>query len=91
MDSINRDRAIDILRDAYDDVRRHYYDPKYCGLDIDARYHEDDAKIRNANTLGQAFGIVAAYLDGLKDSHTFFDPPSRPDDRAAPISAQIEN
>jgi C-terminal processing protease CtpA/Prc len=78
MDSINRGRAIEILRDAYDNVKRHYYDPKYHGLDIDARYHEYDTKIRNANSLGQAFGIVAAYLDGLKDSHTFFDPPSRP-------------
>lgn len=78
MDSINRERAIDILRDAYENVKKHYYDPKYHGLDIDARYHEYDGKIRNANSLGQAFGIVAAYLDGLKDSHTFFDPPPRP-------------
>lgn len=78
MDSINRERAIDILRDAYENVKKHYYDPKYHGLDIDARYHEYDGKIRNANSLGQAFGIVAAYLDALKDSHTFFDPPPRP-------------
>jgi C-terminal processing protease CtpA/Prc len=78
MDSINRDRAIDILRDAHENVKKHYYDPKYHGLNIEARYHEYDAKIRNANNLGQAFGIVAAYLDGLKDSHTFFDPPPRP-------------
>ena len=78
MDAINRDRAIGILRDAYDNVKKHYYDAKYHGLDIDARYHEYDGKIRSANSLGQAFGIVAGYLDGLKDSHTFFDPPSRP-------------
>lgn len=78
MDAINRDRASDILRDAYENVKKHYYDTKYHGLDIEARYHEYDGKIRSANSLGQAFGIVAGYLDGLKDSHTFFDPPSRP-------------
>lgn len=77
MDSINRDYAIGILRDAHENVKKHYYDTKYHGLDIDARYHEYDAKIRNANTLGQAFGVVAAFLDGLNDTHTFFIPPAR--------------
>jgi hypothetical protein len=54
MDSISRDRATGILRDAYENVKKHYYDPKYHGLDLEARYHEYDAKIRNAPTLSQA-------------------------------------
>lgn len=29
-------------------------------------------------SLGQGFSVVAAFLDGLNDSHTFFEPPSRP-------------
>jgi C-terminal processing protease CtpA/Prc len=78
MDSINLDRSRGILRDAYENVKKHYYDPKFHGLDIDARYHEFDAKIQNASSLSQAFGLVAGYLDGLNDSHTFFRPPSRP-------------
>jgi C-terminal processing protease CtpA/Prc len=78
LDSINRDRATVILRDAYENVKKHYYDPKYHGLDLDGRYHEYDAKIRNAPNLSQAFAIVAAFLDGLNDTHTFFSPPSRP-------------
>jgi C-terminal processing protease CtpA/Prc len=78
LDSINRDRATVILHDAYENVKKHYYDPKYHGLDLDGRYHEYDAKIRNAPNLSQAFAIVAAFLDGLNDTHTFFSPPSRP-------------
>jgi C-terminal processing protease CtpA/Prc len=78
IDSINQDRARAMLRDAYDNVKKHYYDPKFHGLDIDARYHQFDEKIRNAGSLNQAFGVIAGFLDGLNDSHTFFNPPSRP-------------
>jgi C-terminal processing protease CtpA/Prc len=78
MDSINLDRSRGILRDAYENVKKHYYDPKYHGLNIDARYHEYDAKIQNASSLSDAFAVVAGYLDALNDSHTFFEPPSRP-------------
>ena len=78
MDSMNQERARAILRDAYDDVKKHYYDPKFHGLDIDARYHQFDEKIRNAGSLSQSFGVIAGFLDGLNDSHTFFTPPSRP-------------
>lgn len=78
MDSINLDRSRGMLRDAYDDLKKHYYDPKYHGLDIDARFHEYDEKIKKASSLSQALGVVAAFLEGLNDSHTFFEPPSRP-------------
>jgi C-terminal processing protease CtpA/Prc len=78
MDSMNLDRSRGILRDAYDNLKKHYYDPKFHGLDIEARYHDFDAKIQNAASLSQAFGLVAGFFDGLNDSHTFFEPPSRP-------------
>jgi C-terminal processing protease CtpA/Prc len=78
MDSLNRDRARSILHDAYDNVKKHYYDPKYHGLDLDARYHQFDQKIVDASSLSQSFGVIAGFLDGLNDSHTFFNPPSRP-------------
>ena len=78
MDLINKERALGMLRDAYENVKEHYYDPKYHGLDLDARYHEYEEKVRNAPDLSQAFRQVAAFLDGLNDSHTFFEPPARP-------------
>jgi len=77
-DSFKIDRSRGILRDAYDAVKKHYYDPKFHGLDWEARYHEYDEKIRNAGSLGRAFGMVAGFLDGLNDSHTFFRAPKRP-------------
>jgi len=78
MDSFNRDRARSNLHDAHDNVKKHYYDPKFHGLDLDARFHPDDEKIADASSISQAFGVIAAFLDGLNDSHTFFTPPSRP-------------
>src|SRR5580658_5234587 len=78
MDSFNRDRARAILHDAYDNVKKHYYDPKFHGLDLDARFHQYDEKIGDASSISQSFGAIAAFLDGLNDSHTFFTPPSRP-------------
>ena len=78
MDNYNRDRARAILHDAYDNVKKHYYDPKFHGLDIDARFHQYDQKIVDATSLSQSFGVIAAFLDGLNDSHTFFSPPARP-------------
>jgi len=66
-----------ILRDAHDEVKKHYYDPKNHGLDWDARYHEYDARISNVHSLGEGFRVVAAFLSGLKDSHVFFVPPDR--------------
>lgn len=78
MDRISQDRAEGILRDAYDNVKKHYYDPKIHGIDWDARYHEFSERIKNAGSLSQGFGVVAAFLDGLNDSHTYFRPPSRP-------------
>jgi C-terminal processing protease CtpA/Prc len=77
MDNFNRDRARAMLRDAYDDVKKHYYDTKYHGLNIDARFHEYDQKIGDASSLSQSFGDIAGFLDGLNDSHTFFTPPRR--------------
>jgi C-terminal processing protease CtpA/Prc len=78
MDNYNRDRARAILHDAYDNVKKHYYDTKFHNLDLDARFHQFDQKIVDATSLSQSFGVIAAFLDGLNDSHTFFTPPARP-------------
>jgi hypothetical protein len=73
---LQHDRAI--LRDAYDNVKKRYYDPKFHGLDIDARYHDSDEEIKKAKSNAEAFSIIADFFDGLNDSHAFFSPPQRP-------------
>ena len=78
INSFNAERVKIMLRQAHDDLRKNYYDKSIRGLDWDARYQEFDGKIRQAGSLGQGFTIVAAFLDVLNDSHTFFAPPPRP-------------
>jgi carboxyl-terminal processing protease len=66
-----------MLQDARDEVKKHYFDPKLNGLDWDARYKEYAAMLPKTHNLGDAFGVVAAFLGELKDSHVFFIPPDR--------------
>ena len=66
-----------MLQDARDEVRKHYYDAKFNGLDWDARYKEYAAMLPKAHNLGEGFRVIAAFLDGLKDSHVYFIPPER--------------
>ena len=47
------------------------------GVDLDARFREYDQKLRAVPTMNVALTVVAAFLDGLKDSHTYFQPPAR--------------
>jgi C-terminal processing protease CtpA/Prc len=78
MDSLNLFRAQGMLRDAYQNVKKYYYDPKYHGVDIDALYRDYNSRMENAASLSQAFSLIASYLDALHDTHTFFSPPARP-------------
>lgn len=60
------------------DVKKHYYDPKLHGIDWDANVKAYSQKIDNAASLNRGLSEVAAALDALSDSHTFFVPPPRP-------------
>ena len=75
--SLQLGRAEDMLASVYAGVKKNYYDPKYHGLDVDARYKEFLERLKHAPTLGEAFRTIAAFLSGLNDSHTFFIPPRR--------------
>jgi carboxyl-terminal processing protease len=78
MSGSDREHVRGMLRDAYENVKKNYYDPTIHGLDWDARYREYQEKIKNTNSLNQSMTIVAGFLDALKDSHTSFIPPPRP-------------
>lgn len=60
-----------------EDLQRHYYDPAFHGMDVDARFKAADEKITEAKSLGQIFGTIGQVLADLDDSHTFFLPPGR--------------
>lgn len=76
--NLDRGRAESMLQTVRDDVKKHYYDPSYHGIDLDARYTEYLDRIKQAKSLDAAFTTIAAYVDLLHDSHTYFIPPSRP-------------
>lgn len=77
MEDGQRELAADMLQDVHKDVKNDYYDPRFHGVDIDARFRQAAELIKKASSFNQAMGAVAWYLEPLNDSHTFFVPPSR--------------
>jgi C-terminal processing protease CtpA/Prc len=75
--SLERERAVNMLQDLHDALKKNYYDPAFHGQDMDARYNTYQERIKKSETLGDAFRTIAAYLSALDDSHTFFLPPNR--------------
>jgi carboxyl-terminal processing protease len=73
--ALDRDRAEGMLQVVANDVRKHYYDPKLHGLDWDVKVADAKAKIEKATSMNMALSHIAAMLDTLNDSHTFFLPP----------------
>jgi len=78
-DRIERERALTMLGNVKEQLKKHYYDPTIRGMDVDARFKAAEEKIKQSSSLGQAFGIIAQVLLDLDDSHTKFYPPSRPE------------
>ncbi len=77
LDRLDRGRAMDMLKTVKNAIKKDYYDPQFKGIDIDARFKVAEEKLKTAETLGQAFGIIAQAVMDLNDSHTRFYPPSR--------------
>jgi C-terminal processing protease CtpA/Prc len=65
----------DVLRNVKQALKANYYDSNFHGMDVEARFDAADAKMKNAESLGQLVGIVAQVLLDLNDSHTSFVPP----------------
>lgn len=75
MSSLERGRALDMLQTISNEVRKHYYDPKFHGVDFDSKIADAKKKIQSAPSFNMAMSHIAAALDTLNDSHTFFLPP----------------
>ncbi|MGI9106715.1 MAG: S41 family peptidase [Pyrinomonadaceae bacterium] len=74
----NLERARAMLRSVKTDIQKYYYDDKFRGIDLEARFKEADEKVKKASSLGHAFAIIAQVLVDFNDSHTYFVPPPRP-------------
>jgi C-terminal processing protease CtpA/Prc len=75
MSNLDRGRAFDMLQVTANDVKKHYYDPKFHGVDFEAKVAEAKQKIEKSHSFNMAMSHIAAALDTLNDSHTFFLPP----------------
>jgi len=73
--SFDRGRAEDMLTSVANDVKKHYYDPKFHGVDFEGRVAEAKQQIAKSPSFNMAISHIAAALDVLNDSHTFFLPP----------------
>ena len=78
MSSLRREQSQKMLQDIHDKVAKEYYDSTYHDFDYEARYKEAVQKLQKADSVSDAMGVIAWFLDGLNDSHTFFIPPPRP-------------
>jgi carboxyl-terminal processing protease len=75
--NFHRERGRIMLRAIKDDLKKNYYDANFHGMDVEERFKAADAKMKEAQSVGQVFGIIAQALVDLNDSHTFFLPPGR--------------
>jgi C-terminal processing protease CtpA/Prc len=72
-----RSRHQAILSIIKSDIKKYYYDPKFRGIDLDARFKTAEERIKKANSIGEMSGIIAQVLVDFNDSHLFFAPPSK--------------
>src|SRR5258708_40274759 len=70
--SLDRDRALSMLQEISSDVKKHYYDPKFHGVNWDGKIEEMKWRIKATDSNNRALSEIAAALDSLDDSHTFF-------------------
>jgi C-terminal peptidase prc len=71
----NRENGISMLNAIKSDIRKNYYDPTFRGVDLDEFFKPVEARIMQANSIGEVLGIIAQGLMRFDDSHTFLVPP----------------
>ena len=76
--NFEKERAVQMLDTISSDIKKHYYDPKFHGLDWDARVKEAKERIEKSTSQNMALSHIAGALADLNDSHTFMLPPARP-------------
>lgn len=75
--SQDRDRGATMLKIIKDDISKHYYDPGFHGIDLDARFKLAESKMNLTKSNAEVFGVIAQVLLDFNDSHTAFIPPQR--------------
>lgn len=72
---VERERGYGMLRQLRGVLNRFYYDSTFTGHDMDALWYRATSAIDTATSWPSVTTALAAYLQGLEDSHTRFFPP----------------
>jgi len=72
---LRRDQAQEMLKTTIDEIRKHYYDPTFHGVDLDKQFKTASEYIATATSMNKALASIATAVQALDDSHTFFVPP----------------
>jgi len=67
---------LDAMKDA---IKEEYYDSKYHGIDLNARFDAAKTQINSLNYDWQMLQVMAQLLIEFNDSHTYLIPPPRKD------------
>src|SRR5215467_3351990 len=78
MSKIEHDEVVQMLHSISDDIKKHYFDKNLRNINWNDNEKSFETRIDNAASLNRGLSEVAAALDVLDDSHTFFLPPPRP-------------
>jgi len=70
-----RDSGLKMLNVVKEQIKANYYDSKFHGIDLDARFKVAELKIKQALSYAQIIGIIAQAVIDLNDSHTSLIPP----------------
>ncbi|HXR37547.1 MAG TPA: S41 family peptidase [Terracidiphilus sp.] len=82
-------RAHLMLRQAYDEIRKNYYDTSYHGVDLDKVFQQYNTRLDASKSVNETFRVIGAFVLNLHDSHTFFMPPTRTNRSTPGFSMQI--
>jgi C-terminal processing protease CtpA/Prc len=79
LSALGHQRVEDILDGVASDLHKNYYDPKFHGIDLDAKVAETKARLAKATSWEAAMLEIAVLVDDFNDSHTVFVPARPPE------------
>ena len=71
--------ALGMLDEIKKNLKEHYYDQKFGGMDLEKRIEEAKARVKTLEYNWQMYRVLAQLLVDLDDSHTYMILPSRRD------------
>jgi len=72
----DRDITLMMLRQVEKDVRKHYYDLTFHGIDLTARVRDAEQRLNTTTSFNDAIATISDLLTQLDDSHTTLLPPN---------------